>query len=332
MKVVHLVLSKSFGGLELHVDELVKEQNCTINAVIICNKEIASKFSTTEQVITIENFYRFSILSYYNIISILKDLDPDIIHTHGSKTTTVVNIIKWFFSIKHISTIHGKKSNLALYQKSDYVIGVNKNFLQSIKVPHSTIHNWWKPSLPKNLPRANHYILAIGRLEKVKGFDILIKAWKSINKKLIIIGCGKEKKTLHQLVRTYKLDDYISIIPSMSNENLIRYYQNASTLIVSSRREGCQRVVLEALYLKIPVLSTRVGTVDLILPDQFLAPPNNVEALRKLLKKHLCTNEEIDQKKEFQLVKEQYSLTKKCEETINAYKKIYVPKKNTILT
>ena len=322
MKVIHLVMSKSFGGLELHVDELFEAQKTSITPILICNKEIAHRFSSNKQIHAIDNFNRFSFTNIYRLAKKIHKINPDIIHTHGSKTTTIINIIKWFLPYKHIATIHGNKSNLSPYERADHVIGVNKHFLTSIKAPHTAIGNWWKPSLPKTFTKKPQYALAVGRLEKVKGFDILIKAWQGINHKLVIIGCGQEKQSLLSLIQEHQLEDKIRILPSMSSESLIKHFQEASVFILSSLREGTPRVVLEALYLQTPVLSTHVGAVPELLPKKYIAPTENIKALHQLIKKHITQPESLEQTDAFERVQEHYSLKKKCQETLEVYQSV----------
>ena len=50
---------------------------------------------------------------------LIKDINPDIVHSHGTKTTQIINIVKYFTSFKHVSTIHGIKKNLNAYEKAD---------------------------------------------------------------------------------------------------------------------------------------------------------------------------------------------------------------------
>jgi len=49
MKIVHLVLSNVFAGIEQHVNELTLdlEHETDLEVCIICNKEIAPKFKNT---------------------------------------------------------------------------------------------------------------------------------------------------------------------------------------------------------------------------------------------------------------------------------------------
>ena len=99
----------------------------------------------------------------------------------------------------------------------------------------------------------------MGRLEKVKGFDLLISSWRNIKTNLVIIGSGQEKDSLIKLIEQYNLTKKIKIIDEVKSDELNDYYSKASVLIISSIDEGGPRVALEALYLKIPVLSTNVG-------------------------------------------------------------------------
>mgnify|MGYP005722774115 FL=1 len=61
MKIVHLVLSNVYAGIEQHVNELVLnlEQESKTDVIIICNKEIASRFDGNN-IQVINNFSRRS--------------------------------------------------------------------------------------------------------------------------------------------------------------------------------------------------------------------------------------------------------------------------------
>jgi len=165
--------------------------------------------------------------------------------------------------------------------------------------------------------------LAVGRLEKVKGFDLLIESWKNISSKLLIMGKGQEKSSLNQLISNYGLDEKITIVDEVSQKKLIKYYQGASMLIVSSRNEGGPRVALEALYLKIPVISTNVGHMAEILPRELLAEPGNLTSLTNLVEKYVG-NTSYKQDSIFKYVAEEFSLSKKVSQTLDIYKELLI--------
>ena len=57
MKVVHLVLSNSFAGIEQHVNELLTNIN-NVDTILVCNESIAKNFNSNISTITIKNFGR----------------------------------------------------------------------------------------------------------------------------------------------------------------------------------------------------------------------------------------------------------------------------------
>jgi len=67
MKVVHLVMSNVFAGIEQHVNELILEQEKNCEAFLICNSEISNKFQTNN-LITIKNFTRRSPLHIFKLL------------------------------------------------------------------------------------------------------------------------------------------------------------------------------------------------------------------------------------------------------------------------
>ena len=164
--------------------------------------------------------------------------------------------------------------------------------------------------------------MAVGRLEKVKGFDILISSWTNIKSKLVIVGSGKEKNNLLKIIEKNNLSNKIKIIDEVDRESLISYYEEASVLIVSSRNEGGPRVALEALYLGIPVLSTNVGHMSDILPNELLAKKNDQKSLQQLLEKYVDDINLIDQKAIFSFVDEEFSVRQKMLEINEAYRSL----------
>ncbi len=322
MKIAHLVLSNVYAGIEQHVNELILEQHKECEVILICNAEIEDKFDSPN-IISIKNFSRKSPLGLLKLFLLIKKMDLDLIHTHGSKTSSIINLIRKFIAIKHVATAHGIKKKTAPFLKADRLITVSSKIQNSIQRDSIKINNWWSPILPNNIVKKSKNVIAVGRLEKVKGFDLLIESWKNISSNLIIIGSGKEYSSLNQLIINLGLDDRIQIINEVSQNKLIDYYQQASMLVISSRNEGGPRVALEALYLKIPVISTDVGHMSEILPKELLAKPNNLDSLKDLVEKFV-NNKNYNQESIYQYVAEEFSLTSKTRQTIDVYKELLV--------
>ena len=324
MKIVHLVLSNVYAGIEQHVNELVLnlEQESKTDVIIICNKEIASRFDSNN-IQVINNFSRRSPIGLIKLLLKIHKIKPDIIHTHGSKTTSIVNVIKKFLPIKHVATAHGIKNKTSVYKKATKLITVSQMVKESIDASSVVINNWYPPIVQDKKSLNNDYVLAVGRLEKVKGFDLLIQSWINIKDNLIIIGSGKEYDSLINLISQHNLDTKIQIIDEMSQEDLVDYYKNASMIVISSRSEGGPRVALEALYQEIPVISTNVGHMAEILPKELLAEPDNLESLKDLIETYVG-NENYSQDSIYEYIKQEFSGISQSKKILNIYRELFV--------
>jgi GalNAc-alpha-(1->4)-GalNAc-alpha-(1->3)-diNAcBac-PP-undecaprenol alpha-1,4-N-acetyl-D-galactosaminyltransferase len=99
-----------------------------------------------------------------------------------------------------------------------------------------------------NNNREEKNILAVGRLNRVKGFDRLIKAFSYLDRKdwkLAIIGEGSERGNLEKLIFDLNLEDYISM-PGRTKA-IEKWYQKSSIFVLSSRIEGFGNVLCEAM-------------------------------------------------------------------------------------
>jgi glycosyltransferase involved in cell wall biosynthesis len=324
MKIVHLVLSNVYAGIEQHVNELTLnlEQESGIDVIIICNEEIASKFDSSS-IEVINNFSRRSPIGLIKLLLKIHKIKPDIIHTHGSKTTSIINLIKKIFKIKHVATAHGIKNKTSVYKKATRLITVSQIAKESIDASSVVINNWYPPIVQGKKSLNNDFVLAVGRLEKVKGFDLLIKSWVNIKEDLIIIGSGKEYDSLTNLITKHNLGTKVQIIAEMSQEELTNYYKKASMLIISSRSEGGPRVALEALYQEIPVISTNVGHMPEILPKELLAEPNNLDSLKELVETYVG-NENYSQDSIYEYVKQEFSGISQSKKILNIYKELFI--------
>ncbi|HET8685246.1 MAG TPA: glycosyltransferase, partial [Methanosarcina sp.] len=120
---------------------------------------------------------------------------------------------------------------------------------------------------PLDHSKHEQIFVSIGRLEKVKGFDILIEAISLMKSKecyFFIIGEGSEESSLKEKVHGLALDNRIHFLGFKPNP--YPYLKNADAFILSSRVEGFPNVILEALACEIPVIAVPApgGTVEIL--------------------------------------------------------------------
>jgi glycosyltransferase involved in cell wall biosynthesis len=116
--------------------------------------------------------------------------------------------------------------------------------------------------LEKN-PDDEPYILYLGGLRKIKGVDILLRAFSIIKKdfprlKLKIAGDGKEINNLKALSVELGISKHIDFLGIVHGVYKIELLQNALFLVCPSRYESFGIVILEALASGIPVIAGSV--------------------------------------------------------------------------
>ncbi|QZA32873.1 glycosyltransferase [Hydrogenibacillus sp. N12] len=132
-------------------------------------------------------------------------------------------------------------------------------------------------------------ILGIGRLTTPKDFPTLIRAFALVRKKrqarLMILGEGEERPKLEALVRELGVEEDVAL-PGFV-ENPYSYMKRAGVFVLSSRWEGFGNVLVEALVLGTPVVSTDCphGPREILEDGKWgqLVPVGDVEALAQAI-------------------------------------------------
>jgi len=151
-------------------------------------------------------------------------------------------------------------------------------------------HTLYKPSGDKN---DDPNILYVGRLKRFKGVHLLIEAMKYIvekvpNVRLDIVGRGDPNYEieLKQQVKYLKLEDIVTFHGYVSEEEKIRFMQEAHLLVLPSRREGFGLVVIEANACGTPTVATNVqGLRDAVVDGEtgFLVKNGDIEGLAEAI-------------------------------------------------
>lgn len=122
-----------------------------------------------------------------------------------------------------------------------------------INIPNPTSFNpvYYAPSIHKK------NILSIGRLDYIKGFDILLQSFSLLNNDLgwtlTIVGSGEEESRLKNLCMELDIINQVNFVSA--TKDLEQYFRNASVFCCSSRFEGFGMVILEAMSFGLPIIS-----------------------------------------------------------------------------
>jgi glycosyltransferase involved in cell wall biosynthesis len=132
--------------------------------------------------------------------------------------------------------------------------------------------------------------LAVGRLERAKGFDVLLQALSLVrtqndNWVVLIAGDGSQRVKLDAQASSLGLGSEIVRFLGVRND-VPDLMAAADALVLPSRWEGLPMVLLEAASAGLPVVATDVGGNAEVVVDEetgFLVPPDDAEALGRAM-------------------------------------------------
>ncbi len=162
------------------------------------------------------------------------------------------------------------------YSYADLIIAVSKgvkdDLVEFVKIPEDRIEVIYNPIITTELfikaeepidhplftPNSFPIILGVGRLTKAKDFQTLLKAFsivrKEIDSRLVILGEGEERKNLEKLIKDLGIENDVWLPGFVDNP--YKFMSKASVFVLSSIYEGFGNVLVEALALGCPVVST----------------------------------------------------------------------------
>ena len=137
-------------------------------------------------------------------------------------------------------------------------------------------------------------ILAVGRFVEKKGFTYLVEACRLLKDRgydfscLLIGGADAYLNTVESLIKQAKLEETVLIRGAVTQEELKQIYEQATAFVLPCQiaengdRDGIPNVLVEAMSLELPVVSTDVSGIPELIDDKvngLLVPQKNAAAL-----------------------------------------------------
>jgi glycosyltransferase involved in cell wall biosynthesis len=241
-------------------------------------------------------------LSQTRLHRLLKDFQPDLINLHHPQT--MVSYFQSALSrnpLPVITSLHGYdlecfvpeeartlkavqfkvvtaafirvqqwlQSSTAVVANSQYTATLAQKMNPQAPAPH-VIYNALDPARFKGVAKRpdkapSRYLFAFGRLDKQKGFDLLLEAYAQLanaqSLQLIIAGSGPDQAQYEQYIAEAGLQEKVYLPGRATPKEVVAYLQHADLVVVPSRWEAFGITVLEALAAGKKVVATDVGGI-----------------------------------------------------------------------
>lgn len=273
--IAHVMSGASNGGAELFYERLcIAQHQQGLNILPIIRKNPLRKQKLEQAgLIPYETRFRnrFDVLTQYNIKKKLEIFSPDIAVAWMNRAACLMPKGKWI----NVGRLGGFY-NLKYYKQCEHLVGNTRgivNWIVQQGWPKTRVH--YVPNFadefplaqaikPKSVPQYVPFILALGRLHRNKGFDVLVKALSRIHDAyLIIAGEGEERKNLENLITSLNLRHRVSL-PGWVDD-ISSLIKACDVLVCSSRHEPLGNVVLEGFAAEKPVVAmASQGPTELI--------------------------------------------------------------------
>lgn len=259
-------LSKSFASKGYDVTILIMQDDVAYDHYgrLYNFGKVKANLSTLSGLMAFKNFFKtekFDVIFDHRIRKLwLKEFIFSKFIFSNSKVIYCVHHFEIWMYFPQLSIPFLSKLTLV---KNREIVTVSKVISQQIKsklnLDSQVIYNY--PEFPKSFTDTEvdfDFIIAIGRLEAIKQFKVLIDCYnastlKENNIKLLIFGDGSKHNDLQVQIDKLQLSNHIFLKGFVTNVS--DYLVNAKALVMTSKSEGFPMVLIEAIILKTPVIS-----------------------------------------------------------------------------
>ncbi len=129
-------------------------------------------------------------------------------------------------------------------------------------------------------------VLFVGRLDRQKGVDVLLKAVQSLGSQVAVKVIGAHVTTKEEQNKPISVPDNVELLGWKSPEEIAGYMNACDVVVMPSRWEGFGLVAVEAMRARKPVIASAVGGLRSIVrhgQTGFLVPAGDSDALAQTI-------------------------------------------------
>ncbi len=300
MKISQIILARGMAGAQRHVAELSNElaKRHDVSLILRRNNDDGSRGGSIESLVDrAVCVVRIPfMLRRLAVPLVLRRLRPDVIHSHAGQGSRLVGGLR--SGVPTVGTLH-LEYRPKDFHRHDALICVaewqRRTIPEDFRGEVHVVGNWVRPhprldaaavaALRRDMGAGpdDFLIGAVGRLHRVKGFDLLLRAFALAGPekaRLVIVGDGGERARLEALAgeRVAFLGYQVRVKD---------YYQAFDLLAVPSRAESFSLALLEAMDAGLPIVATAAeGPKEMLVGQPAeLVPLDDIDALAAALRR-----------------------------------------------
>jgi glycosyltransferase involved in cell wall biosynthesis len=219
-----------------------------------------------------------------------------LVHAHANKAGAMVRALRKFLpGVKRVATVQNIKRSSKPFRDYDAVITASAQVRDSLGgIPATVVWNSIAPppegtreaamaTNPPFLTGDEPVFCTVGRLVPAKGMDLLLEAMAEVpGFKLWLVGEGLQRAELEAIIDKHGLANRVWM--AGHRNDAVGLMGCAELFIVASRNEGGPYTLAEALHMRVPSISTRVGFASEFLPEEVMMETHSVAELVRGLK------------------------------------------------
>jgi glycosyltransferase involved in cell wall biosynthesis len=319
IRVLHVIQNLNYGGMERVLSDIVLRCDRTrFESHVLCLQYLGRFASGLDEVATLhlaKPMTAASMLRPHSLAHQIRAIEPHVVHSHSGVWYKASYAARLARVPLVVHTEHGRASPDPLRdrlvdaigaRRTDVVVAVSDLLAQQLMrtlsipsrklavIPNGVDVDGYAPHADTGrlrrelgIPLSTPIIGSIGRLEPIKGYDVMIDAFAVLRERgqdrgamLVIGGEGTERAALEQRVRDRGLTSGVRMLGW--RDDVLDLHSSFTLFTMSSRSEGTSISLLEAMSAGLPPVVTAVGGNGAVLGEPLahrLVPSENPAAL-----------------------------------------------------
>jgi len=287
-KIVHLIWSFGFGGIQVLVTDLLNQQATghQVNLIIINRDPSEVLLGMLDKRVKVHRLERkkgsITFLRYLRLNLIIHSIRPDVIHCHIPDQARLL----FFFPRRKLHlTIHDVNKDLKDVHHYGKIYSISRSVQEDLQertgIESRIIYNGINLEtiqVKEWMLRDDFRMVVLGRLmHEKKGQDVFIRALAHLvhtrrikDLRATIIGDGASRAFLEKLAADLAVSDRLTFAGAQERPYIQEHLRDFDLLIQPSRYEGFGITVIEAMAAGIPVLVSDVdGPMEIIREGEY---------------------------------------------------------------